>query len=355
MIKLLHDIFPLLVQEATPVRDMLARMDRAALGVVLVADERGRLLATITDGDVRRALLQNLDLDESVGAMLARRAHAAPAALAGSASETEIARALRQRQVRHLPLLDDDGAVVALAMPVIDEGSSEARALIMAGGFGQRLGELTASTPKPMLPVRGRPMISWVIDRIAQAGIQEVYVSIHYLGDQIREFLADGAERNLSIRYLEEPEPRGTAGAVGMAPPSTKPLLVVNADVMCSLDLAAIVAFHQEEKAELTMAVRRHEVDVPFGVVECSALSVRRLTEKPRLPFLINAGVYVLSPSACAAVPRDGRFDMTDLAQLLLNADRSVKAYPIDGDWLDVGRPEDYERAQQAPPPVASA
>lgn len=351
MLNYIRDIPSIAVGPSASIREMLARIDAAALGLVLVVDPDQKLIATVTDGDIRRALLAGLELSSPVEALLKNRGPSI--ALPDTADEFELAEAFRRHQVRHLPLLDVDGRVVALAMPALSARATVAQALVMAGGFGRRLGNLTDDTPKPMLPVRGRPMMAWVIDRIAAAGIRDVFVSLHYRGDQIRDHFGDGSDQDLNIRYIEEETPRGTAGAVSMIPPSAKPLLVINADVVCDTDLSELIGFHQAEAADMTMGVRRHVMEYPFGVVECSGLEIRRITEKPRLPFLINAGVYVLGGAASAAVPSHGALDMTDLAELLLNGGRRVRAYPISGDWIDIGRPDDYSRAQAEPEAVA--
>jgi len=347
MLKIINNIAPVLVNQTTTIREMLLAMDQAALGVMLVVDKEDILVATITDGDVRRSLLHGLELSDQVSKLLAERKIGAPVTRLAGSSAFDLEEALRYHHVRHLPLVGSDGRVTALVIPAYEARQGGARALIMAGGFGSRLGALTDDTPKPMLPIRGRPMMAWIMDKIAEAGITEVFVSLHYRGDQIRDYFGDGRDRKLNIRYVEESEPRGTAGAVSMVPPSSNPLLVINADVMCDTDLSALIVFHAEQNADLTMGVRRHFMDCPFGVVECSGLEIRRITEKPRLPFLVNAGIYVLGATAASAVPSEGRHDMTDLTELMLNAGRRVRAYPISGDWIDVGQPEDYQRAQQ--------
>lgn len=347
MLKTIQDVASISISQSATIREMLVAMDRAALGVMLVVDSERRLAATITDGDVRRSLLHGLELSDQISTLLSERKIGRPITRGAGASQFDLEATLRQHQVRHLPLIDADGRVTALVIPAYEARQGGARALIMAGGFGNRLAPLTDDTPKPMLPVRGRPMMSWIIDKIVEAEIEEVFVSLHYRGDQIRDYFGDGRDRQVNIRYLEEAEPRGTAGAVSLVPPSTKPLLVINADVMCDTDLSALVGFHTEQGADLTVGVRRHFMDCPFGVVECSGLEIRRITEKPRLPFLVNAGIYVLGATASSAVPSEGRHDMTDLTELMLNAGRRVRAYPISGDWIDVGRPEDYQRAQQ--------
>lgn len=351
MFRTIGDLEGLTVSATAPMRAAMAMIDAAALGIVLVVDDDGALISTVTDGDIRRALLGGVDLGDPVRRVLAIKGERPSITGPEGAGADEIIGLLDHHRIRHLPLTDGSGRPVGLAVtdaPARPAPAVRPRALIMAGGFGRRLGELTRGTPKPMLPIRGRPMMAWVVDQIAAAGIEDVTVSLHYLGGQIQNHFGDGAGQGVRIRYVEESAPRGTAGAVSMIIPSDQPLVVLNADVMCATDLRTLVQFHADKSAAMTLAVRRHLLHVPFGVVDCEELHVRRITEKPSLPFLINAGMYVLGAEACAAVPGEGRFEMTDLAQVLLNAGRSVAAYPISDDWLDVGRPEDYQQAQSS-------
>jgi len=250
--------------------------------------------------------------------------------------------------VHHLPLVTADGQVQGLLLRS-DLTATLAPALwavIMAGGIGSRLRPLTDSVPKPMLPVGDRPLLERTVERLRRAGIQEVRVTTHYLGDRITNHFGDGRAFGVHIEYLPEERPLGTAGALAKLRDIQSPLLVINGDILTGVDFQAMLAYHQEYRAAATVGVRQVELQVPYGVVECTGPQIRRLSEKPVEKLLVNAGIYLLEPSVLAFIPDNERFDMTDLIQRLLEEGRTVVSFPIVEYWIDIGQPADYERAQ---------
>jgi NDP-sugar pyrophosphorylase family protein len=185
------------------------------------------------------------------------------------------------------------------------------------------------------------------VEQLRLAGIHRVNVATHYLADQIVGHFGDGQEFGVQIDYLREDEPLGTAGALRLLPAGDEPLLVINGDVLTRVDFRALLAFHREQRAELTVGVRAYEIEVPYGVVHCQGARVTRLEEKPHYQFLVNAGIYLLEPEVQAAIPEGRRFDMTDLIEGLIDQGRSVVSFPIVEYWLDIGRLADYERANE--------
>jgi NDP-sugar pyrophosphorylase family protein len=219
-------------------------------------------------------------------------------------------------------------------------------AVIMAGGYGTRLRPLTDDMPKPMLPVGDRPLLERTVRRLREAGIQDVRVTTHYLGDRIASHFGDGKAFGVDITYLNEDRPLGTAGALALVNRPAGPLLVMNGDILTNLNFHALLAFHREHRADATVAVRKYDLTVPYGVVECEGTQVKALQEKPTERFLVNAGIYLLEPTVLGCIPPGERFDMTELIQVLLQQGRTVVSFPIVEYWLDIGRAEDYERAQ---------
>ena len=327
------------------------------MGIALLVGDDAKFLATVTDGDVRRAILNGHDLQVPLAEALVEWRGKVPLTAQVGTSRARLRSLMIEREVRHLPIIDDMGrpsAVVTLEGLTAINGEAP-RALVMAGGFGKRLGDLTANTPKPLLEVGGRPMMDYVIERLKQAGVEDITVSVHFLGDQIRAHYGGGEAFGVSITYVEEIQPMGTAGAISLLEPSQRSLIVTNADVMTSLPFSSLAEFHEEHDADFTIAVSQQEHRVPFGVVECNGLLVKRITEKPSLPYLISAGIYVLSPEVQSAVPPGKRVDMPDLIQLMLNSGSTIYAYPLNSYWRDVGRPDDYRRAQIEMPGVTAA
>lgn len=326
------------------VRDVLARIDASPELFQMVIDGSGRLLGTVTDGDVRRAMLHGVGLDETVERCMQRQP---VAGRVGFTDENHGRLATIGSSRPFLPLLDEGGRVVEVL--VRDGGDAGiGHALVMAGGFGQRLGERTKDMPKPLLPVGGRPILDHVLGALEDAGVARVYVSVHYLADQIRTFVAERSNR-ADIAFIEEEEPLGTAGALGQLDGDVSaPILVVNGDVLTRVDLAALQDFHLRHRLDATVAVARHDLEVPFGVVRYDEHGLfESIEEKPRISNFIAAGVYYLGPEFTALVPQATAMDMPELLTLGRRIGLKIGLFPIHEYWSDVGQPDDLEAADR--------
>ncbi len=332
------------------IREAMSCIDRNKKGIVLVVDAKNHLLGTVTDGDIRRAILQGTNLDTSIESLLAERSRSRypePVTAPVGTDAEELLAIMRERRIRQVPLLDDDGAVVDLAVmdDLLPEGELPLQALIMAGGYGKRLRPLTEEIPKPMLPVGDRPLLERTIERLRRAGIRRVQVSTHYLRDKISDYFGDGQAFGVELNYVTEDQPLGTAGALGLLDASDEPILVMNGDILTQVDFRAMLDFHTEHQADMTIAVRQYEINVPYGVVETDGVRVKRITEKPRIRNFISAGIYLLSPAAHRLIPGNRRTDMPDLINRLLDEGRVVICFPVREYWVDIGRIQDYRRA----------
>lgn len=346
------DVIQFCVGRNSSIRDVIAKMNVSGLGIVLVVDKERRLTGTITDGDVRRAVLAKVGLDQPVTVLLARKAGSRFArSITASVAEdrSTYLSILQQHNVRHLPIVDEAERVVGLV--TVDDfvpiQALSLRAVIMAGGSGTRLRPLTEDLPKPMLPVGDRPLMEIIIGQLRDAGIKRVHVTTYHNGDKITDYFGDGKDFGIDIAYVAEDRPLGTAGALGLMEPPQETILVINGDILTQVDFRSMLAFHHEHHADLTVAVRPYEVQVPYGVVESEGASVRRLTEKPCMTFLVNAGIYLMEPTVQGFIPKGERFDMTDLIQALLAVGRPVVTFPIREYWLDIGQHSDYVQAQE--------
>lgn len=328
----------------------MAAIDRGGVGACVAVDADRRLIATITDGDVRRAILAGMDLGGSISSLLTMRGNAEVLPVVAAPIESSrmaLMELMERHTIRLIPLLDPDNRVVDLAtLQDLALGHAVSpRALIMAGGFGTRLGSLTKKTPKPMLKVGGVPMLERIVQQLRGYGFLDINISVGYLADQIVQHFGDGRAHGVAITYIEETEPLGTAGAIGLLKASDRPLLVMNGDLLTTVNLRALHQFHEDTGAWLTMGVRAFEQQVPFGVVECDGLEIRGIIEKPKSRHLISAGIYMMKPAACALAPKGQRLDMPEFAQILLANHHRVAAFPIQEDWLDIGCPDDFDRA----------
>jgi dTDP-glucose pyrophosphorylase len=343
------DLANLFVTPAAPIRDVMACIDRNMKGVALVVDAGQRLVATVTDGDIRRAILRGVDLDRPVERLVqaARSDHQIPITVPVGTPSADILELMTRSDVRHVPVIDAAGRVVDLIWlaDLVKQAELPLRAMIMAGGFGRRLRPLTDETPKAMLPVGDRPLLEQIVGRLREAGIRRVNVATHYRADVIQEHFGDGRDFGVEIRYVNEGEPLGTAGALGLLAASDEPILVVNGDILTQVDFRAMLDFHRTHRAEMTVAVRPYELRVPYGVVQTDGVAITGVAEKPTERYLINAGMYLLNPDVCDLIPANTRYDMTQLIERLVAERRRVVSFPIREYWLDIGQSEDYEKA----------
>ena len=345
------ELEPLLLQADATVRSAMECIDRNRSGIALVVDAQRRLLGTVTDGDIRRAMLGEVGLDAPVGVLLERQQELnedrpIPLTAPVGSHPAELVALMQRYDVRQIPLVDEDDRVQDLALlhELVDVEGPPLRAVVMAGGFGTRLAPLTEDTPKPMLPVGDRPLLERIIEQLREAGIRHVNLTTHYRADVIAAHFGDGREHGVEIEYVPEERPLGTAGALGLVD-ADGPILVMNGDILTRVDFKAMHRFHDEHDAEMTIAVRPYEARVPYGLVELSGSQIVSIAEKPLARGFVNAGIYLLNPDVCRLVPHGQRFDMPQLIDRLVEAGRRVVGFPLREYWLDVGRLDDYERA----------
>jgi dTDP-glucose pyrophosphorylase/CBS domain-containing protein len=336
-----------IVTPGITIREAVAALDKSGFGILLLCEDGLKLKAVLTDGDVRRAILKNVSFDLPCVSI----ANTNPATAKGPLSPAQAVAYMDRTKsfyVNQLPVLDAEGRVVDLMLrrDLAVPRCADLSAVIMAGGYGKRLMPLTESVPKPLLRVGDRPIMEHIVDRLRDAGISKVAVSTHYLKEKIEEHFGDGSRFGVDMCYVTEDKPLGTAGALGLMEPPKGPVLVVNGDILTKIDFQNMFDYHREQKAELTVAVRKYEMQVPFGIVECDGARITGLREKPNYSFLVNAGIYLLEPSAFVHITGGERIDMTDLIVRLIGAKRPVASYPIVEYWLDVGRPDDFAKAQ---------
>jgi dTDP-glucose pyrophosphorylase len=329
--------------EAT-LRDALAAIDAARCQIALVVDTQRRLLGTLSDGDARRALLRGLGLSDR--ATLAM--HGSPTYARVGDDRHSILSTMRRLGLHQVPLLDADGVVVGL-QTVDDYLAAPPRdnwVVIMAGGLGTRLRELTDATPKPMLRIGSRPLLETIVRSFGEQGFRQFWLAVNYKADQIEAHFGDGSAMKVEIRYLREQERMGTAGALSLLPEMPQqPLIVTNGDLLTKEDYGRMVDLHDQSGADATMAVRDYQMQVPFGVVHARHGRIDSIDEKPIQRFVVSAGMYVLSQPALKLVPPNQYFDMPSLFKAMVTRGMHTRCHNVDGYWLDIGRMPDYLRA----------
>ncbi len=332
-----------LIDQTALLRDALASIEASTSKICLVVDQHRRLLGTVTDGDIRRAILRGDPFETPVSAIM----FTSPRTLRLGEPQAEALALMQRESLRHLPVIDFAGRVADLLTldGLLQAQPQSNTVVIMAGGKGMRLRPLTTKTPKPMLDVGGRPMLETIVRRCADAGFTEIYLTVHYQAEVIKTYFGDGRELGVNIRYLQETKPLGTAGPLSLLPPSEEPVVIMNGDILTKVDLAQILAYHADNAAAATMAVREYAIQVPYGIVDLDGHRIAGLREKPQHSHFINAGIYVLGPDAIKLIPRDCRVDMPDMFEQLRRAGRPTMAYPISEYWVDIGHIDDYLRA----------
>jgi len=334
-----------IVSPSTSAEEALRVLDQGGLRIALVADQNGHLEGVVTDGDIRRALLRRADFTAAVSTVM----NAAPTVARVGTPRDTLRALMEQRSMLHIPLVDAAGCLVGLETfrDLLQAAQRDNWVFLMAGGLGTRLRPLTDDCPKPMLSVGGKPILESILESFIAAGHHQFYISVHYLAERIKEHFGDGSRWGVTIRYIEEHTPLGTGGALGLLPDlGERPVVMMNGDVLTRLDFNALLDFHEAQQAALTLCVREYDMQVPFGVVEGQDTAVTGIVEKPVHRFFVNAGVYVVSPDVVEGARPAQRIDMPDLIKQLLANGRKVSMFPIHEYWLDIGRPDDFERAQ---------
>lgn len=325
--------------------DVMANLNETGARIVNIVDDGDQLLGIITDGDLRRALLKGCGMKALAQSIMRKDFTSA----GPNDSNVHVAKIMQEKGLLQIPVLDTAGRIIEIKFlaDVLKTPARENWVLLMAGGLGTRLLPLTKNTPKPLLPVGGKPVLENILETFRAQGFEKFFISVNYLAEQIEKYFGDGSKLGVQITYLHEKERMGTAGALSLLPePPSAPMLVMNADVLTRLNYAAMLEFHELNNAAATMGVREYKQEVPYGVIKTEGNRLMGIVEKPVQQYFVNAGIYTLSPSAIKALPEHcGFFDMPELFLRLMDQNLNTAAYPIRDYWLDIGRPEDLERA----------
>ena len=341
------EIDHILVPPEMPLIEATARMTAGGKRIVIVVDGGRRLLGIVADYEVRRAILDHRDFARPVSDFMVRDPSTAPA----ESSEDELRRLFEVKGHYQIPLIDKERRVVGVRFLnefiVRTAPRKKDVAVVMAGGMGERLRPLTLDTPKPLLPVGGRPILFNILDQLLSEEFDRIYVSANYKADSIIRALDSIPRYRQHTEVVLETERLGTAGALGLLPERPSgPFLVLNGDLLTNISFRDLLAFHRERGNDLTMAIKQEVFRVPYGVAKVEDMKITGLAEKPEYQHFINAGVYGLSPVVLDALEPNKPVNMTDIVQTMLSDGRTVGGYPVYDFWLDIGTPDQFERAQ---------
>lgn len=336
----------LAVRPEQSIREVIARIDAGAQKIALVVDADRRLLGTVSDGDVRRAIIRNTPLSRPARNVM----NTSPTVLPEQATRQEAVALMRASRLTLVPVVDAERRIVGVHL--LDDGFSLRErpntVVLMAGGQGLRLRPLTEHLPKPLLPVGDRPILEIILRQLVDHGFRRIVLSVNYLGHLIRERFGDGAALGVEIEYVDESRPLGTAGALGLlSRRPAEPMIVMNGDILTRLRYDWLVDHHIAHDCSATLAVREYEFQVPFGVVQASDGYITAIEEKPVQRFFVSGGVYVLDPSVLDQIEADVPLDMPNFLERLRGRGERISAFPMREFWLDIGRPEDLARAER--------
>ena len=314
--------------------------------IALVSDKNDILLGTLTDGDIRRALINKLTMESHVKLVM----NCNPITVNNNTESKEIISLMSSQGLLHMPIIDENGFLCGLETlhDLIEKPKYDNPIFLMAGGFGTRLYPLTEHTPKPLLKVGLKPILENIIEQFIKYGFHNFYISTHFKSEQIIDYFKSGEKYDVNISYIHEDKPLGTAGSLGLLPKNLPdlPIIVMNGDILTRVDFNSLLNFHYENNTEATMCVREYDFQVPYGVIEIANNKIKKIEEKPIQSFFVNAGIYVLDKSLVNRMDGKSYLDMPDLLNKEINK-VGVSVFPVHEYWLDIGHLDEYEKANK--------
>lgn len=334
-----------IIYEHFTVRAALERLDKLAADAILfLVDADDKLIAAITDGDIRRGFIRGLDLDNAIIEFAQKN----PKYFKKHTFNLATMQEWRSNNFKIIPLIDDEHRIIDIINFRLQKSYLPIDAVIMAGGKGTRLRPLTLDTPKPLLKVGDKPIIEYNVDRLKDFGIRHLTLTIKYLGQQLIDYFGDGSAKNLTIQYIEEDKPLGTIGAVrSIQAFHNEYILVMNSDLLTNINYEDLFKSLLEKGGDMIVATIPYEVKIPYGIIETEGDRIVQLKEKPTYTYYANAGIYIFKKACVNLIPKDSHFNATDLMETLYSSGKKVVHYPILGYWLDIGKPHDFEKAQK--------
>lgn len=328
---------------SSTINEALKIIDNGRMQIALVVDEKNMLLGTLTDGDIRRGLLNGLDLNSSIENIIFKK----PITALSSYTKEEILKLAISKNLNQIPIVDDSNKVLGIyeIKHIIKQKKKLNKVVLMVGGTGKRLMPLTKNIPKPMLKIGNKPILQIIIENFASYGFANIVMCVNYKLKIIQNYFGDGSKFGVNIQYIEEEKKMGTAGSLSLLEKSLhEPFFVMNGDLLTTLNFEKMLDFHLENKSQATMGVRQFKIEIPFGVVNLENEKILFIEEKPVHTFFINAGIYILEPECLNLIPNKF-YDMTTLFKKMVSSKKKIISFPLSEYWIDVGRLADYRKA----------
>jgi dTDP-glucose pyrophosphorylase len=326
------------------IKEALEIIDKAAMQIALVIDDRDKLLGTLTDGDIRRGLLRGLDLNSSIKTIV----YKTPTVANISDTKEEILKLALSKKLHQVPIIDNDGKIVGIQEieELIKPKNKTNKVILMVGGLGTRLRPLTENTPKPMLKVGNKPILQTIVEKFSEYGYTNIVMCVNYKSYVIQDYFGDGKKFGVNIEYILEKQRMGTAGALSLLKEKPdEPFFVMNGDLLTNVNFEHLHDFHSANNSMGTMCVREYDFQVPYGVVNIDGSKILSIEEKPTHKFFVSAGIYMLSPDVLKYIPKNDFYDMPTLFEKLISENKNTISFPLREYWLDIGRMEEYKKA----------
>lgn len=334
-----------LVYRNTTIKEALAKLNElAGDSILFVVDEQGRLIGSLTDGDIRRGFLNGLLLESNVSQFIQEN----PKFLRKGSYTIQEVIDFRNRDFKIIPIVDQENRIQNVLNFRFHKSYLPIDVIVMAGGRGERLKPLTDNTPKPLLLVGNKPIIEHNIDQLISYGIDDLWISVRYLGEQIEDYLRDGSSKGANIKYIWEDLPLGTIGAVTKAENlAHDDVLIINSDLLTNINYEDFYLDFKTKDVMLSVITIPYYVEVPYAVLETEDEQIVSFKEKPTYTYYSNGGIYLMKKECLKLIPEETFFNTTDLMQLLISKGEKISTYPMRGYWLDIGKHEDYRKAQE--------
>ena len=327
------------------IKKALQTIDKEAIRIAIVLDKYNKVIGTISDGDIRRALLKGKSIDDDIEDVYFKT----PTLCSIDDSSEKIIQIALSKKIYQIPIIGDNGYLVKIEdlAAMLSVANRQNDVILMAGGLGTRLRPLTEDIPKPLLKVGNQPILETIINNFVKYGFTNITICVNYKSDMIVDYFGDGSKFGANISYIQEDDRMGTAGALSLLKNKpNKPFFVMNADLLTNINFEHLLDYHHKENSIATMAVRKYDFQVPYGVIEVEDQNITSIVEKPTHKFFVNGGIYLLSPEVLNNIPKNKFYDMPTLFDELINQKKKVVSFPIHEYWLDIGRMSDFEQAQ---------
>lgn len=320
-------------------------IDNSAVQIALVVNQQKNILGTVTDGDIRRAILQGISLEKNIEMIM----NPNPTVAREIQEKYSILAKMKAQSLQQIPIVNEDGVVVGMEVlkDLIRSTTKPNSVVLMVGGLGSRLRPLTNNCPKPLLKIGSKPILETILENFIEYGFENFYFAVNYRAEMIKKYFGDGSKFGVKIQYLNEEKRMGTAGALSLLTATQKePILIMNGDLLTKVNFQHLLDFHISHESKATMCVREYSYQIPYGVIEINKGQIVHMKEKPVCSSFVNAGIYVLNSDILEMIPQDTFFDMPDLFNKIIEQKFMTAAFPIREYWMDIGQVDDFEKAK---------